>query len=121
VISYKRGRYIPCLGEDTLVLARLSVWHFKKGQRKDAFSELDGILNTLTRNTRGFRGYMSLLSQDDPNAATILTLWQDEECLEASEKDVFAGAVDKVHSSLESPPHLERLRVFSTELLQRSE
>ena len=102
-------------------MARLSVWHFKNGKRKDAFSELDNILNTLTRSTKGFRGYMSLLSQDDPNASIILTLWQDEECLVASEKEVFAGGVIKVQDSLESPPHVERLRVFSTELLQRSE
>jgi quinol monooxygenase YgiN len=48
-------------------------------------------------------------------------LWKDEESLKASEKEVFAGAVSKVQDLLESPPHIENLRVFSTELFQRSE
>ncbi len=98
----------------------MSVWHFKKGQREEAFLELDRILNTLTRHTAGFRGYMSLLSHEDPDVATVLTLWQDEESLMASEKDVFAQAIAKVQSSLENSPQMENYRVFSTELLQRS-
>lgn len=104
-----------------LVFARMSIWHFKKGQREDAFLELDRILNTLTRHTNGFRGYMSLLSHEDPNVATILTLWQDEESLIASEKEVFAQAIKKVQNSLKNSPQMENYRVFSTELLQRSQ
>ena len=64
---------------------------------------------------------MSLLSRNDSDASTILTLWQDGECLEASEKEVFALAVSKVQDSLESPPHVENLSVFSTELFMCSE
>jgi len=104
-----------------LVLARLSVWNFKKGKREDAFAELDRILTTLTRNTKGFRGYLSLLSYDDPNASTILTLWQDEESLATSEKGVYAEAITKVQDSLEKPPQIENFRVFSTELFMRPE
>ena len=69
------------------------MWHFKNGKREDAFLELDRILKTLTRHTTGFRGYMSLLSKEDPNVATVLTLWQDEESLNISEKEVFAQAI----------------------------
>jgi quinol monooxygenase YgiN len=97
----------------------MSIWRFKKGQREGAFLELDRILNTLTRHTFGFRGYMSLLSHEDSNVATILTLWQDEESLKASEKDVFARAIKKVQDSLEGSPQMENYRVFSTELFQR--
>jgi quinol monooxygenase YgiN len=98
----------------------MSIWHFKKGQREAAFLELDRILNTSTRHTNGFRGYMSLLSHDDPNLAVILTLWQDQESLKASEKKVFAQAIKKVQASLEGSPQIENYRVFSTELFQRS-
>jgi quinol monooxygenase YgiN len=97
----------------------MSIWRFKKGQREEAFLELDRILNTSTRHTDGFRGYMSLLSHEDPNVATILTLWQDEESLKASEKNVFAQAIKKVRDSLESFPKMENYRVYSTELFQR--
>jgi len=104
-----------------MVLARMSVWHFKNGKRESAFLELDRILNISTRHTKGFRGYMSLLSVDDSNTATILTLWQDDESLKASEGGVFAEAIKKVQDSLASSPYIEHYRVFSTELFQRSE
>ena len=104
-----------------MVFGRISVWHFKKGRREDAFSELDLILNTSTRHTPGFRGYISMLSRDDPNMATVLTLWQDEESLKASEQGVFANAINKVKDSLESSTRTGNFRVFSTELFQRLE
>jgi heme-degrading monooxygenase HmoA len=103
-----------------MVFARMSTWRFKSGKREEAFLILDNILNTLTRQSEGFRGYMSLLSHEDPNKAVILTLWLDEEALEASEKGVFANAAKKIQNSLENSPSIENFRVFSTELFQRS-
>ena len=102
-----------------MVLARMSFWSFKKGKREEGFSELDRILNTLSQVAEGFRGYMSLLSYEDPNALTVLTLWQDEESMKMSEKGVFAQAIKKVQDSLESPPRIENYRVYSTQLFQR--
>ncbi len=96
----------------------MSTWCFKKGKREEAFSELDLILNGLAEHTGGFRGYLSLLSLIDPNAATVLTFWQDEESLKASEMGVYAQAVRKVQIFLEKPPTTENFRVFSTELFQ---
>ncbi len=97
----------------------MSNWQFKEGKREEGFLELDRILNTLTRHTEGFRGYMSLLSFEDDNVATVLTLWQDEAALKASEEKVYADAVRKVQDLLEYLPKTEHFRVFSTELFQR--
>jgi heme-degrading monooxygenase HmoA len=102
-----------------VVLARMSFWNFKMGKREEAFAELDRILNTLSQDAEGFRGYMSLLSYEDPNALTVLTLWQDEESMKMSEKGVFAQAIRKVQDSLERPPRIENYRVYSTQLFQR--
>jgi heme-degrading monooxygenase HmoA len=102
-----------------MVLARMSFWYFKKGKREEGFAELDKILNTLAQESEGFRGYMSLLSHEDLNAVTILTLWQDEDALKKSEQGVFARATKKVEESLEKTPRIENYRVFSTELFQR--
>ena len=98
----------------------MSIWHFKRGKREATFAELDRILNTSTRYAEGFRGYMSMLSHDNSNTATILTLWQDEEELAASQKGVFAENIKKIEDSLEGSPRIENFRVFSTELFQRS-
>jgi quinol monooxygenase YgiN len=103
-----------------MVLARMSKWNFKKDKRKEAFLELDNILNTLIHKTKGFRGSMSMLSQD-LNSATILTLWVDVEALNKSEKGVFVQAIKKVKDSLEGPPQIENLMVFRTELFQSSQ
>ena len=102
-----------------MVLARMSFWYFKAGKREEGFAELDKILNTLTQDSKGFRGYMSLLSHENSNLVTILTLWQDEEDLKKSEFDVFARATQKVQEQLEKPPRIDNYRVYSTELFQR--
>ena len=104
-----------------MVLARMTVWHFKEGKSEKGFSELDVVLNTLAHQTEGFRGAISLLEENNPNSVTILTLWIDEEALKRSEKDVFAQALKRVEDSIESPPLIKNYRVFSTELFQRSQ
>jgi heme-degrading monooxygenase HmoA len=104
-----------------LVLARLTVWHFKEENREKGFSELDIVLNTLAHQTEGFRGAISLLDDEDPNAVTILTLWIDEEALKRSEKDVFLKALERVQDSIDMPPIIKNYHVFSTELFQRSQ
>jgi len=91
----------------------MSLWQFKKGKREEAFLQLDHILNTAARNSNGFRGHISLLSYEDPNLVTILTLWQDEESLKASEKAVFAQAKVKVKDSLNGSAKVENYQIFS--------
>ncbi len=104
-----------------LVLARMTVWHFKEGMGEKGFSELDVVLNTLAHQTEGFRGAISLIDDGDRNAVTILTLWVDEEALNRSEKEVFVQALKRVENSIEHPPEIKNYRVFSTELFQRSQ
>lgn len=104
-----------------MVFARMTTWHFKKGKRESAFAEIDRVLNTATRNVEGFRGYMSLLSRDDPNTATVLTLWQDEATVKKTESGTLQDAIRKVQDALENLPLIENFKVFSTELFQRTE
>lgn len=98
----------------------MSVWHFKEGKGEKGFSELDLVLTTLAHRTEGFRGAISLVDDQDPNAVTILTLWIDEEAINRSEKEVFSEAVKKVHDLIDRPPQVKKYKVFSTELFQRS-
>lgn len=104
-----------------LVFARMSTWTFKAGKREEGFLELDNLLNSLTRHAEGFRGYMSLLPQEEPNTALVLTLWQDEESRKASEKGVFTQTTEKIQNFIEKPPVSKNYRIFSTELFQRIE
>ncbi len=104
-----------------MVFARMSTWHFKKGKRESAFLEIDRILTTATRHVEGFRGYMSLMSHEDPDTVIIITLWRDEETLKRTATGTIQDAVRTVQDSLQGPPCIENFRVFSTELFQRSE
>jgi heme-degrading monooxygenase HmoA len=99
----------------------MTVWHFKEGKSEKGFSELDIVLNTLAHQTEGYRGAISLLDDEDPNAVIILTLWIDKEALERSEKEVFSQAVKRVEDSIDRAPQIKNYKVFSTELFQRSE
>jgi quinol monooxygenase YgiN len=99
----------------------MSKWIFKESKREEGFFKIDEILNKMVRHTVGFRGYMSLLSQDETNSAVILTLWQDQDALDASEKGVFTQASQEMQNLLEKPPIISSFRVFSTELFQRLE
>ncbi len=99
----------------------MSTWNFKKGKRESGFLELDRILNTATRHVDGFRGYMSLLSREEPDMAVVVTLWQDEETLRNTSSGTIQDAIQKVQDVLVNPPRIENFRVFSTELFQRSE
>jgi heme-degrading monooxygenase HmoA len=105
---------------NNMVFARMSIWTFKGGKREEGFLLLDSLLNSSTRHVQGFRGYMSLLSED-PSSAVSLTLWQDEESLQASEKGVFADTTRRVLEYLDKPPTSSNYRVYSTELFQRIE
>ncbi len=104
-----------------MVFARMSTWIFKKDKAEEGFLELDNQLNSLTRQTVGFRGYMSLLSQETATTAVILSLWQDEDALNASEKGAFVELTKKMAPFLDKPPATKSFRVFSTELFQRHE
>jgi heme-degrading monooxygenase HmoA len=104
-----------------MVFARMSTWVFRKNKAEEGFLELDNQLNSLTRQAVGFRGYMSLLSQKTATTAVILSLWQDEEALNASEKGAFVELTKMMQPYLEKAPTTKSFRVFSTELFQRQE
>ncbi len=99
-----------------MVLARLSKWVFKNGKRERGFNELDSTMADQARTTQGFRGVISLLSRDDPNVGIIITLWNDEEALQASEADVFKSSVQKISEYVAEPPIMQNYRLFTAEL-----
>jgi heme-degrading monooxygenase HmoA len=98
-----------------MVVARLVKYYFKEGKREDGFMEVDLAVNKRARNSKGFRGYISLFSYDEENVATILTMWQDVESLQASE-EVFSLDVEKFMRFLEKKPEVGYHRVDSISL-----
>ena len=101
-----------------MVLARMSTWSFKEGKREEGFSDLDANIGVAARGIRGFRGYMMLLSRDDPNTAIVIGLWADEESLKASEEKVMEAAKQRMAELVSGLPKTEYYRVFSFETKQ---
>ena len=48
-----------------MVVARTVKYYFKEGKREDGFKEVDLAVNKRARNSKGFRGYISLFSYDE--------------------------------------------------------
>jgi heme-degrading monooxygenase HmoA len=103
-----------------LISARIAKFCFKNGKREEAFEELNYVLTNIAANSKGFRGFVSLVSNDDKNVAVIMTLWEDEESLTESEKTIFSPAIEKINYYLEKAPEVEHFRLHSEMYLRRS-
>jgi len=99
-----------------MVVARMSFWKFKPGQREPGFNLLDDTLAEMARRTKGFRGNITLLSRDDPNIGVVISLWETEDALKASYEAVFQKAIKMIEQFVTGPPDAKNYRVFSAEL-----
>ena len=100
-----------------MVVSRLAKFFFKTDKREEGFSELDLILNKLVRSAKGYRGYVSMFSCDQDNAAIILTIWEDNvSYLESQE--LFTSTMEKVAPFFEKPPEVEHYRVDTVNFTQ---
>jgi len=100
-----------------MVFARMSIWKFKHGQREEAFKKLDeSIPRATVGSTKGFRGFLQLLSNDDPELGIIITFWESEDALKSSGKGVFRDAVRTLEQFVDSPPDVKNYRVSDAEL-----
>ncbi|MDK2889889.1 MAG: Antibiotic biosynthesis monooxygenase [Methanoculleus sp.] len=100
-----------------MVVARLSTWKFKPGQR-DAALEVISKKGDEAGETKGFRGYLFLMPSDDPDAAVLTTLWEDEESLQASSEGIFREVSGEVERYTASPPEVKKLHVHSAEIAE---
>ncbi len=105
-----------------MYFARVSVWTFKKGQREKGLDKLASAepqqqsVSDLARSTKGYRGSLQLLSEDKPDCATIITLWESEKARKNSSKGVFKDAIKEVEPYLESPPDVSNFKLSDAEL-----
>ncbi len=98
------------------MLARMSIWKFKSGKREDGFSMLDQTMVELTRRTTGFRGLLTFLSLKEHDVGIIITLWDNEESLNASSEGIFRSTTQKLEPYVVGPPEVKKYRTFSAEL-----
>ena len=95
----------------------MSTWNFKPGQR-DAALEIISKKSDEAGEIKGFRGYLFLMPSDDPDAAVLTTLWENEESLQASFEGIFREASGDVEKYTASPPEVKKLHVHSAEITE---
>jgi quinol monooxygenase YgiN len=100
-----------------MVAARLVTFFFKPGEREKGFEELDLVLNKEVRNTRGYRGYVSMFSCDQDNVAVILTMWEDDKSFRGSH-ELFSSTMEKAKRFFERPPEVEHHRIDTVNLVR---
>ena len=99
-----------------MLFARMSVWTFKKGQREKGLNMLDERISNVARATKGYRGFMQLLSEEATDCATIITLWESEAARSASSKGVFKDAIKALEQYVECPPDVSNFKISDAEL-----
>jgi heme-degrading monooxygenase HmoA len=57
---------------------RVNITKFKPGKRDEGNRLLEGYLK---EKGKGYTGYLTLYSLDDPNTATYVTFWDSEEAM----------------------------------------
>jgi heme-degrading monooxygenase HmoA len=103
----------------TMVVARMTVWRYKSGQREKALETLQEVMST---EMSGFRGDVVLLSSEDPDSEVIITFWEDEEAMKASAGEIFReqggfkGVFREMEQFLSGPPEVKNFRVHSAEV-----
>ncbi len=99
-----------------MVVARMTHWTYKSGQREKALETLDEI---MAIGMSGFRGNVILLSEEDPDAEVIITFWEDEAAMRASAEQLFhpegalKGPLERLEKYLSGPPEVKDFAVYS--------
>ena len=100
-----------------MVVARMSTWKFKSGQRDSAL-EIISKKDDDPEKMKGSRGYLFMVPSEDPDAGVFITLWEDEESLQASREGIFKEVARDVEKYAASPPEVKKLQVHSAEIAE---
>jgi quinol monooxygenase YgiN len=91
-----------------MAFARLVNTKFKPGKRDEAIRIID---DAPKEEVDGFKGILALLSIDDPNSATLISVWDSEESLNASQKSIFQDIMAATENLREGPLDVKNLKV----------
>jgi quinol monooxygenase YgiN len=102
-----------------MAYARVSHWRYKKGMREEALKVIKEFGDNIPRSDDywdGFKGVLVFPSLDDPDAALLITLWENEDRLKASRSGIFKDATANIEKYIESPPEVKNYVLDSAEV-----
>ena len=96
------------VGVVLMVLARLTVWEFKEGQGekgKELILSSDvNSLSNVARRSKGYKGAFLLTDNDKPDKVVTITLWESEQDMLDSRKELFQDTIDAFEKIILKPP-----------------
>jgi quinol monooxygenase YgiN len=88
--------------------ARVVTAKFKPGKREEALRIIDG---GPKEREEGFSGILALIHEDDPDSATIISLWDSEDTLNASEQGIFRNLMKATEEMRVGPPEVKNAQI----------
>jgi quinol monooxygenase YgiN len=100
-----------------MAFARMVNTKFKPGTRDEAIKIIDA---SPKEKVKGFQGILALLPMDDPNSATLISVWDSEESLNASQKGIFQDIMNATEDLRDGPMEVknEKVREMRGQLIQ---
>ena len=100
-----------------MTYARMINQKFKPGKREEALKIID---RAQKEDVKGFKGIIALLHEDDPDSATVISLWDSEDTLRSSAEGIFHDLMDETEGLRAGPPEIinGKIREMRGQLVQ---
>jgi quinol monooxygenase YgiN len=93
-----------------MAFARLATVRFKPGKREEGLRVISRFKEEAER-TEGFLDLLYLLSEDEPDVARLISVWDSEATMHSSEKGVFRSAMEMTEDLRDGPFEVKNHRV----------
>jgi quinol monooxygenase YgiN len=83
------------------------------GKRTELCAAIEETVTPMARQHRGFVDYMTLISDEEPRIATVISLWRTKADAVAFQREGFRDVLDVLQPFLESPPQVRTFDCFT--------
>jgi len=96
-------------------VARLVWWKFNPGARAEAIKRIDGFMDEIKSND-GYQGFLMFLSISNPDRATAVSIWENEQAMAKAEKEQYPKVVNAISDMLAETPQVARYNVHNLDI-----
>lgn len=96
-------------------VARIVWWKFNPGARAEAAKRIDGFMDEIKSND-GYQGFLMLLSTNNPDRATVVSIWENEQTMAKAEQTQYPKVVNAVKDLMSEPPQVAHQNVHTVDI-----
>jgi quinol monooxygenase YgiN len=96
-------------------VARIVWWKFNPGARDEAIKRIDGFRDEI-KSTDGYQGFLMLVSIRNPDRATAISIWEDEQAMSRVEAELYPKVVNALSDLLAETPQVARHSIHTIDL-----